>query len=49
MTKLSQRLQLFLTVSPDDLRKNNDLRASARTQAQTLIDDLNDLMLPMKR
>jgi len=49
MTKISDKLKLFMTVSPDDLRKNDQLRNSAKTQAATLIEELNDLLLPMKR
>lgn len=49
MTKLAKRLDIFMNIGADDLRKNAQLRDSASTQAKGLIDDLNDLLLPMKR
>lgn len=49
MQNFADRLAIFMNASPDDLRKNDDLRASAKQQAQSLIDDLNDMLLPIKR
>ncbi len=49
MTQMAERLKIFQAISPDDLRKDDNTRKAARDQAAALIEELNDLMLPMQR
>jgi hypothetical protein len=46
LADLNGRLDLFLNIKPDDLRKNPDMRKAAKEKAEALIADLNDILMP---